>query len=373
MIIDESRALIEENMLAQADSVGELIGQFRERISPALIDGPGWDKLLERARGLPISLATSGFGFELPLHVPEPQADLGVPLFEGSRSAAHYQDWCRSQPPGSAAAVPVRLLREMGREGSDLRRIAGKKLLLEYDVDPAQRGNFPDPGIFLYPEDDALPGDGSVQRLADLGVVADAVVAASGRVQDAAERRQLERVFLAMAPETHVGAVGTFPSRSRGLRLAVMGFRKTRELTAFLTRAGWSGCTEKVARFVADLEERGAFAHVGLHLDVGAEGVGPALGVSFYARETQWLKDMQPWMPLVDRLREQNLGVPEKLSALASSWSGAETVFGRRSMLLIVRGIHHIKVVVNGDRWEQVKGYVFFLVFAPSLAVGSPT
>lgn len=372
MIIDESRALIEKHMLAQAGSVGELMEQFKGRISPVLIDGPGWDALLERARGLPVSLATSGFGFELPLHQVEPQADFGVPLFEGSRSAAHYEDWCRSQPAGSAATAPVRLLREMGREGSDLRRIAGKKLLLEYDIDPAHRGTPPDPGIFLYPDDDALPGDGSAPRFKDLGVVADAVVAAAGREPDDVERRHLERVFLAMAPDTHIGAVGTFPSRTRGLRLAIMGFRKTSELTAFLARAGWPGRPAAVAPLVSDLEERAAFAHLGIHLDVLAEGVGPALGVSFYARETQWLKDIDPWLPLIYSLRQQGLAVPDKLSALADSWSGAETVFGRSSMLLIVRGIHHIKLVLIGDRFEQVKAYVFFLVFAPSLAVASP-
>lgn len=64
MNIDEARASIEEHMLAQADSVGELLEQFKSRIPSALIGGPGWDKLIERTNGLPISLATAGFGFE---------------------------------------------------------------------------------------------------------------------------------------------------------------------------------------------------------------------------------------------------------------------------------------------------------------------
>ena len=371
MIIDESRALIEEHMLAQAGSVGELMEQFRGRISPALIDGAGWDKLLERARGLPVSLATSGFGFELPLHDSEPKADFGVPLIEGSRSAAHYEEWCRSQPASVSTTALVPLLREMGRDGSALRRIAGKKLLLEFDVEPARRGAPPEPGIFLDPDDDVLPGDGSAERFRDLGVVADAVLAVGGCVPDAAERRQLEHVFMAMSPDTHIGAVGTFPSRTRVLRLAVMGFRKTCALKAFLERAGWPGRPAALAPFVSDLEERGAFAHLGVHLDVQAAGVGPALGVSVYARDTQWLKDIEPWIPLIDSLRRKGLAVPEKLSALANSWSGAEVVFGRRSTFLIVRGIHHVKLVQAGDRIEQVKAYVFFLVFAPSLAAAS--
>ena len=357
-----SRAGIEEHMLAQADSVGELIEQFRNRISPALIDGPGWETLLERARALPISLATSGFGFELPLHEREPRADLGVGLFEGSRSAAHFEEWCRSQPEDPSRTAVVRLLREMGRQDSALRRVAGKKLLLEYDIDPAHRGAPPDPGIFLYPDPDALSGEGSSPG--DLGVVADALYAASGWEPEGAERRQAERLFVAIPRDTHIGAVGVFPARNRGVRLAVTGFRKTRDLTAFLERAGWDGQTSVIAPFVSKLEERGAFAYLAAHLDVQAEGLGPGLGVSFYATDTQWSKDIDPWTGVIDGLGEHGLAMPRKLSALASC-TGAEMMFGRKGMLLVARGIHHMKMSLARDRLEQVKAYVFFLVFPP--------
>ena len=363
MNIEEGRAAVEEHMLAQADSLGELLAQFRDRIPPVLIGGAGWDRLLERARGLPVSLGVFGFGFELPLHALEPRADLGVALFGGSRAAAHFEEWCRSQPADSSTAGPVRILREMGHEDSDLRRIVGNKLLLEYDVDPAHRGASPAPGIFLYPNDDALPDDGSVRRIEELRVVADAVAAAGGRELDNAERRQFERVFMAMPPHTRVGSVGTFPARaSQRLRLGILGFRKTRELTAFLERVRWPG---SVAPLVFDLEEHGAFSYLGIHFDIQAEGLGPLLGVDFHVRDAQWIKDVHPWMALIERLRELGLAVPEKLDALASSWSGTETLFGRRGVLLLVRGIHHIKLVLTGDGCEQVKAYVFFLVLSP--------
>ena len=357
-----SRAGMEEHMLAQADSVGELLGQFRSRVPPELIDGPGWEALLDRAQALPVSLATSGFGFELPLHEREPRADLGVGLFEGSRSAAHFEEWCRTQPEDPARAALVRLLREMGRQESALRRIAGKKLLLEYDIDPAHRGAPPDPGIFLYPDADALSGQGS--NPGDLGVVADALYAAGAWEPDAAERRQAERLFSAMPRDTHIGAVGVFPARNRGLRVAVTGFRKTRDLTAFLERVGWAGRTSVVAPFVSKMEERDAFAYLAAHLDVQAGGLGPGLGVSFYATDTQWSKDIEPWSGVIDGLGEHGLAVRRKLSALASC-TGAEMMFGRKGMLLVARGIHHIKMSLAYDRVEQVKAYVFFLVFPP--------
>ena len=370
MNIDEARAGIEEHMLAQADSVGELLEQFRSRIPSALIDGPGWDRLVERARGLPISLATSGFGFELPLHEPEPRADLGLALFEGSLSAAHFEAWSRSQPEDASTRAVVRLLREMGREGAALRRIAGTRLLLEYDIDPAD-GPFPDPGVFLYPAADARPDDGSVKELGDLRVIADAVAAASGWEPDGAERRHAERLFLTKPPGAQIGAVGAFPARTRGLRVAITGIRSTHELTSFLERAGWPGRTATLAPFVSDLEARGAFAHLAAHLDVHPGGVRPPLGVSVYARDARWLKDIDPWMELIDGLRAPGFAVPEKLSTLEESWAGVETVFGRRGMLLVVRGIHHIKLVLAGGRWAQAKAYVFFLVFPPLQAAAA--
>lgn len=369
MDIKESRAVMERHMLSQADSVGELLEQFRDRIPSALIDGPGWDKLVERGHGLPISLATAGFGFEVPLHDPEPRADLGLALFGGSHSAAHFEEWSRSRTADPSAAAVVRLLREVGREESALHRVAGDKMLLEYDIDPGLRGAPPNPGIFLYPNDDALPSNPSASQREDLGLIIDAVAEASGWEPDAGEQRQAQRVYQTVPEGTCIGAVGAFPARTRGLRLAVTGLRTTRDATSFLERIGWPGRPQTVSALASDLENRGAFAHLALHLDIRADGVGPVLGVSCYASDEQWVRAAQPWIPLIDRLRERDLTVPEKSSALADSWSGAETAFGRGGMLVIVRGIHHIKLVLADDRWEQVKAYVFQLVFPPFPAV----
>ena len=365
MNIEESRAGLEKHMLAQPDSVGELLEQFRSRISPELIDGPGWDRLLQRARALPISLATSGFGFELPLHEPEPRGDLGVALFEGSLSAAHFEEWCRTRPDDPATAAAFRLLRAMGRE-SEIQRIGGTKLMLEYDIDPGRAGPPPDPGIFLYPAPEVLSSKDAVLGLTGFHAATDAVTAAAGWTLEGTERNQIERVFSAMPPGTHVGSVGAFPARSDGLRIAVTGFRKTRDFTDFLDRTDWPGQSEAVAPFLSEMEARDAFAHLAAHFDIPAHGgLGPALGVSFYARDVQWVKDVDPWMELINGVGERGFALPDKLSALATAWSGAEAVFGRRSMLLLVRGIHHIKLVVSGGRFTQAKAYVFVLILPP--------
>ena len=355
-------------MLVQADSVGELLGQFKNRIPSVLIAGTGWDRLVERALGLPISLATPGFGFELRLHEAEPNADLGLALFHGSPSAAHFEQWARARPEDASASAVVGLLHDMAREGAGLNRIADAKLLLEYDIDAAHpTGQFPNPGIFLYPSAEPLTDPGAVVEPEDLGVLVDAVTAACGWAPDNAERRHALQLFEAAPAGTHIGAVGGFPDRTRALRVAVMGIRSTRELTSLLERAGWPGHPEDYVRFVETLEAQGAFAHLGAHLDITSAGIAPKLGVSYYARETQWVKGVESWTPIIEGLRTMEPVVPEKLAALSDEWASAETVFGRHGMLLVLKGIHHFKVTLIGDRLEEVKAYVFCLVF-PALS-----
>ena len=362
MDIEAGSTELEERLLDKFDSLGAVLEQLSGRMPPALLGGRGWDGLLECARGLPVSLGTRGFGLEMPLHEPEPKADLGTALYEGSRSAAHFSDWCRSQPAGSLRTDVPRLLGEIGRERSALRRILDHKLMLIYDVDPDRRGAPPTPGVFVYAED-TLPGDGSAGRLEDLRVVLDALTAAGGLEPDAAERRQVERLFRAMPPDTRIGMLGVYPSRSRTLRVHVMGFRKTRDkthgLAAFLERIEWPEPPAETVAFLSELEERGAFEHFGLNFNIEAGSISPELGVSCYAGEATWVKDAKPWLALIDSLRERNLAVPEKLSALADSWCGAQMMFGRLGLLLVVCGMHHVKLVLAGGRCEQAKAYVF--------------
>ena len=236
-------------------------------------------------------------------------------------------------PAGPAAAGIGWLLDEMRRENSPLRRVAGRKALLEYDIAPAGSGPHPEPGIFLYPAEGVLKGDQSEARFRDLAVLVDGVVSAAGWASDAAEREQVERLYRATDPNLGVRAVGAFPSRARGLRVAVTGFRKTAELTAFLERAGWPGRVERLAATVSRLEERGAYGYLGLHFDVRRDGLGSKLGLSFFHQQGEWLRDFRPWEILVEELRRESLAVPEKLSALSSSCCGAEALFGKSGIV----------------------------------------
>ena len=350
----------EKCLLREANSMGELLVRIRPYISPRLIDGEGWERLVERAREVPATMAAFPFGFEIPLHDPRSRADFGVSLVGESRTAAFYQERNRAGDADPGAARLAWLLDETDREDSLLRRIVGRKMLLEYDIDLGPDGERRDPGVFLYPVEDALAGDG--RRLQDLGAIHDALVFVSGWSPDAAEREHLEQVYRTLTPDTLIKAAGTFPSRDRVIRIAMTGFRKACDVAAFLERAGWPGQRSLVETTVSFFEEREAFADLGVHFDVRASGVGPALGLSFFAREQEWLKDIRHWMPLLDGIREQGYALSEKLSELASWSTGSTALFGKSGLFMLVRGIHHVKFVITGDRVEQVKAYVFFLM-----------
>ncbi|MCY3955195.1 MAG: hypothetical protein OXF47_04275 [Nitrospira sp.] len=360
MSIREDWVTTEKWLLRQANSMGELLEQIRPYISSRLIDGQGWERLLECAGESPVTMAAFPFGFEIPLHDPRPKADFGVSLVGDSRTAAFFQERNRSGDAGPMAAGLAWLLDETDQEDSLLRRVIGRKMLLEYDVDLAPHSTRQAPGIFLYPVGDALVGDG--RRFQDLGAVYDALVFASGWSPDAAERKHLEQVYRTLTPDTCIKAIGTFPSRERLVRIAITGFRKARDVVAFLERAGWPGQRSIVEDTVSFFEKRVAFAYLGVHFDIRASGVGPTMGLSFFAREQEWLKDIRHWTALIDGLREQGCALSEKLSELANWSTGSTTLLGKSGPYMLVRGIHHVKLVISEDRVEQAKAYVFFLM-----------
>jgi len=234
--------------------------------------------------------------------------------------------------------------------------------MLEYDVPRTPDEAAPHPGVFLYPAAGVLIGGAFEERRGDLGVVVDALVAALGWEPDVFERRGAERVFAALAPGAAIRGAGAFLSRRRAIRLAVTDFRKASELVAFLERADWRGNRELVASVAGRMERRNAGGTLGVHLDVRADGLGTNLGLSFFPSEGEWVKDIEPWQALLEGLGEDGLGTSRKLSALKETSCGLEPVLGRTGMYLLLRGIHHVKLVLNPERVEQVKAYVFWLL-----------
>ena len=343
--------------MGEADSLGTLLDRLGSSLPSVLISASEWVRLVERVRELPVTLAALPFGFELHLHDVASGADLGVTLIQGSRSAAFFEEAARSTDAASSAARVTGLLIAADQRWSSVSRSAGRRtaLMLEYDIGSAS-GGYPDPGIFFYPIDEGVLVDvGAHDRLQDFGSISRAVVNAAGKRFDSAAARWVEQVCLSLTPGTRIGSVGAFPSRGRGVRLAVNGFRRAPEVAAFLERAGWSGPYAVAEDTVSRFEAHGAFSFMGLHFDVDEKGVGAALGMSFYATDKMHLTARQDWKGMWDCVREVGIAVPAKLDALIEAPTGAELWFGRTGAFTLVRGVHHIKLVLHNTRIVQCK------------------
>ena len=100
MDIDEAVTLTQDRLAEEGGTMGDLLGHFRNRIAPVLIGDPEWERILDCAGNLPIALGALPFGFELPLHEQRPEADFGVSLASGTRTATFFRERARTRRDG---------------------------------------------------------------------------------------------------------------------------------------------------------------------------------------------------------------------------------------------------------------------------------
>ena len=366
MDISEAIALTQDRLAEEGASLGELIGQLRGRISPTLIGEPQWERILDCAKTLPIAMGAQPFGFELPLHDSRPVADLGVSLASGNRSGDFLAERARSGEAEETPRMVKRLFQQMEARNSPLRDIVGRKMMLEYDIGSAPDGRTALPGLFLRPNERALHGGAGLRE--DVGTVVDALVSCIGWETIAAERQNAERVYLAQPKDTRLDSFGAFPSRERTIRLAIMGFKTQRDICAFLESLDWPGQISAVEAVISRFKERTDIERTGANIDVHARGLGPTLGLTpivkqRYANDSRvWIDGLTDWQPMLEALRQEDLVVPEKVQALAKWVSKPTVLYAKTGRFVMLRGIHHIKLVVAGDRLEKVKAYVYMVL-----------
>ena len=113
MDIDRAITLTQDRLAEEGGTMGELLGRFRNRISPVLIGDREWERILEFAANLPITMGALPFGFELPLHERSPEADFGASLASGTRAAAFFEERARADETDETAKAIVRLFERM--------------------------------------------------------------------------------------------------------------------------------------------------------------------------------------------------------------------------------------------------------------------
>ena len=366
MDIDEAITLTQDRLAAEGATMADLLGYFRSRVSPVLVGDAEWTCMLECAEQLPISMGALPFGFELPLHDRQPQADFGVSLASGTKPAAFFAERERADGTDEAAGAIGRLFRQMDAEDSPLREIVGRKLMLEYDIGSANQGERPLPGLFLRPGERPIVGAGD--QVKDVATVIDALVSCVGWERKNAELACAERAYLAQPDDTRLDSFGVFPSRPRAIRLAIMGFKTQQDVGRYLENTGWPGEIPAVNSVISRFRERAEVVRTGINVDVLEDGLGPTLGLTLivkqrYTKDSRyWLDGLTDWDPFLQALSQEELVVPEKLAELAHWVSKPTPLFGKSGRFVLLRGIHHIKLVVAGDRLEKAKAYVFMVL-----------
>ena len=366
MEIDEAVTLTQDRLAAEGGTMGDLLGHFRNRISPVLVGDQQWNRILECASQLPITMGALPFGFELPLHTARPEADFGASLASGTPPAAYFRERAQTDKRDETARAITRLFARMDAEDSPLREIVGRKLMLEYDIGSAQGGESLFPGMFLRPGERPIVGTSG--QVDDVCTVIDDLLASVGWKMNDSERENVKRAYLAQPADTRMDSFGVFPSRSRAIRLAIMGFKSQRELRSYLEETGWPGQTSAVDSVIARFRDRVNIVRNGANIDVLEGGLGPTLGLTLivkqrYTKDSRyWLDGLTDWDPFLDALRHEDLVVPEKLTELAGWVSKPTTLFGKSGRYVLMRGIHHIKLVISGSRLQKAKAYVFMVL-----------
>jgi hypothetical protein len=350
---------------AGGDAFGAILTELRALIPRALIDGPGWERLLGRVGELPGAEAAFRCGFEFRLDEAAPAADFFIVLGPGPALTEHYIRQGKAVTPGSAAAALARyLVRHRQSDSSETGWTIGT--ILEYDVAEVRPGQHPAPGVFLKLRRTRRPDRASHHHCVPRVLTA-TLAQAVGWTEDTGEQDAVERVFRTLPASAEVVHMGALPGRApRAIRLIIQGIEAA-DLPALLKRLGWRGSIRTVAAVLTGLRDR--LPRFRLSVDVAAQGLSPRLGLEMYlegesGREFEnWLTTgRSDWRPVVERLTERGWCLPEKAQGLLA-WCALDRVYDRKGVFLVYKGINHVKLTIE-DNGVHAKAYAG-LRFAP--------
>ena len=348
-----------------AEEFRDIAPELQPFVPRSLIDGRGWERLLDRVGSLPGWVAAGGVGFEFRL-VGDASADIAVSVVPGFPLFEYFVARGKEARPGSAA----RCLGRFFAQATNTETVSGcptsgwfESAMLEYDVAGASPGQPTDPGLFIRlvndrPDWPSLPPP---------GVLAATLANAVGWTEHDDEVRAVERVFAALPPGGRVGQMGAMPGRGlRAIRLIVDGLAEE-EVPDCLGRLGWPG---QAGNAMVVLDEMGDVTAVfRLSLDVSVDELSPRLGLEFYPPGERkdldhWLTTgRSAWRPIIKRLEALQWCQPDKARGLLD-FPGLDRLFDERGISVLYRGINHVKVTIEGDDL-QAKAYAGLRLFRP--------
>ena len=73
---------------------------------------------------------------------------------------------------------------------------------------------------------------------------------------------------------------------------------------------------------------------------------------------------MTDWAPFLEALDQEDIVYSDKIKALADWVSKPTPLFAKSGRYIMLRGIHHVKLVISGDQLRKAKAYVFMVLSA---------
>ena len=331
------------------------------RLMPfALIDGVGWEKLLQRTTCLPCGAAPV-FGFEFDLGDPTPAADFFVRVRLSFPLVQYYIRRAQNAPPDSADAAFARYLSELDtpRFGSDT---LINMVIFEYDIIKGPSDPNALPGVFI-----KFNARAPVTTNASRSEIAASVAESCGWEKDARESHVVEQLCKALPQRARIGFSGALPNRdSRAVRLIISGIPMP-EIPAYLRRVGWPGNVERVEALIRDLHPM--IPHSAVAIDAGMDGPSPRLGLEMRVLATSqlltWMhSSAEDWKPVLAHLEKREWCLADKGPALEQSL-GFHSLWGTDGVYNIYHGLNHIKMLINQDQ-ISAKAYTGMFL-APSV------
>jgi hypothetical protein len=254
-----------------------------------------------------------------------------------------------------AWARVVEVCRRWADPASPLRRWV-ECLWLEFDAGPAPAR----PGVFIGFAPCAR-GEGSAdERCARVAHALEALLGAPlGRVRLDALRR-CHRHLPDGASVLYAGSL--LPRGDGALRVCANGIG-ARELPGFLRAAGWPGPYAPLETLLPELHavrEGAALRDPALlHLDIGGEGVRPRIGLEYVFGWKAQARGRLAETAFVDHLAARGLCTPAEAAALAAfPGCATEQLPHELWRSLVVRRVNHVKLVLDGARPPEAKGYL---------------
>ncbi|MBO1345923.1 MAG: hypothetical protein EBE86_000290 [Hormoscilla sp. GUM202] len=345
-------------------TLAETVFAVSPYIPAKLISGKNLRHIREIASHLPGAIA-SFWGFECRLGESAPQGDFliclkaeeeGRALVAGTHDSIELSESLRSHSVWNLAG-------NFGRHWVDPTSPIYEKvdnMWLEFDVD-GEPPAIPIPSLFFGCSPTQVENTGITLAKAEPEshewVTETALKILLGDSLSGEIAQNLRQCLGALPPEAYVFQIGLMLARkAETIRLCIRNI-SGKDIIVYLEKIGWTGAIDFLQATVSELASFTDCIH--LDLDVG-NGVLPKIGLECYIEGQP--RSEPKWAAFLSYLVEVGLCLPDKRDALMGCprYIGVcSDRLGPRKWSDFVMGLHHIKMVWEGDRILQAKGYIY--------------